>query len=108
MQPRTLELPEDLVALFASPEEAAARAKEALVLELLRQGRISQGKAAHLLGITRWAMLDLMAVHQVPSGPADAEEMRRELEELDRFDRETRPDDRTAAERPSGHAGGQQ
>ncbi|MBI3974576.1 MAG: UPF0175 family protein [Chloroflexi bacterium] len=80
-----LELPEDLVTLLGSPEEAAARAKEALVLELLRQGHISQGKAAHVLGIDRWAMLDLMAQHQILSGPVDAEEMRREVEELERF-----------------------
>lgn len=81
----TLELPEDLVSLLGSPEEAATIAKEVLVLELLRKARISQGKAAHLLGLTRWELLDLMAVHEVPSGPENAEEARQEIEEARRF-----------------------
>ncbi len=80
-----IELPDELVALLGSPEDAAAGAKEALILELLRRSRISQGKAACLLGIDRWAMLDLMAQHQIPSGPVDADEMRRELEDLERY-----------------------
>lgn len=84
-QTLTLELPEELVALLGSPEAATARAKEALVLELLRQGTISQGKAAHLLGIDRWAILDLIAEHQIPSGPANADEMRRELADMAAF-----------------------
>jgi predicted HTH domain antitoxin len=85
----TLQLPEELVALLGSPEAAAARAKEALVLELLREARISQGKAAQLLGITRWEILDLMAQHQIPSGAETAEEMRQEVEEMRRFLRDT-------------------
>ncbi|MGH2370441.1 MAG: UPF0175 family protein [Chloroflexota bacterium] len=81
----TLELPEELVVLLGSPEGAAAKAKEALVLDLLRGARISQGKAAHLLGLTRWQMLDLMAQHHISSGPETTEEMRQEVEELHRF-----------------------
>ena len=81
----TLELPEDLVALLGSPEAAAARAKEALVLDLLREARISQGKAAHLLNISRWDILDLMARHQIPSGPETAAEVRQEITEARRF-----------------------
>ena len=77
-----LELPEDLVTLLGSPEAAASKAKEALVLELLREARISQGQAAQLLGLTRWDIVDLMARHQIPSGPETAEEMRQEIESL--------------------------
>jgi predicted HTH domain antitoxin len=76
----TLELPEDLIKLIGSPEASAAMAKEALVLELLRAARISQGKAAELLGITRWDILDLMAQHQIPLGPETVEELRRETD----------------------------
>jgi predicted HTH domain antitoxin len=81
----TLEVPEELVSLIGSSEAAAARAKESLVLDLLREGRISQGKAAQLLGLTRYDILDLMAQHQIPSGPATAEEMRQEIEDLRHF-----------------------
>ncbi|MBA2416925.1 MAG: UPF0175 family protein [Geodermatophilaceae bacterium] len=95
MATQSLELPDELIALFASPEEAATQAKEALVWELLRHERISQGKAAHLLGVDRWHMLDLMARHQVPSGPADAQEMRRELEEVAILHQKLQPGART-------------
>ena len=87
MATRTLsvELPEELVALLGSPEAAAAKAKEALVLELLREDRIGQGNAARLLGISRWKILDLIARHRISSGPETAEEMRQEVEDLRRY-----------------------
>ena len=77
-----LELPEELVTLLGSPEALAAKAKEALVLELLREARISQGKAAELLGVTRWDILDLMVRYQIPSGPTTVEELHQETEGL--------------------------
>ena len=91
-QTLTLEVPEELVALLGSPESVAARAKEALVLDLLREARISQGKAARLLGITRWDILDLMVQHQIPSGPATPEEWDEERETIRRLlaDRQAR------------------
>ena len=76
----TIELPDELVALLGSPEVAAVRVREALVLDLLRETRISQGQAARLLGITRGELLDLMARYRIPSGPESGEEMRREIE----------------------------
>jgi predicted HTH domain antitoxin len=80
-----LELPEELVALLGSPEIAAARARESLILELLRESVIGQGKAAQLLGIGRSEILALMAHHRIPSGPETAEEMRQEVEDLHRY-----------------------
>lgn len=81
----SVEVPDELVALLGTPEAAAARAKEALVLDLLREARISQGKAARLLGISRWDVLRLMARHRIPSGPETPEELRQELEAAERF-----------------------
>jgi predicted HTH domain antitoxin len=71
----TLQLPEELLAALGSPEEATAKAKEALVMELLREARISQGYAATLLGISRWDLLELMGRYRVPQGPLTAEEL---------------------------------
>ena len=76
----TLELPEELVAMLGSSEAEAARARESLVLDLLRDARISQGRAAQLLGLTRADILDLMARYAIPSGPQTAEEVDREIE----------------------------
>ena len=41
--------------------EAIKKAKAAFVLELLRQGDISAGKAAELLNVSRWKLSELMA-----------------------------------------------
>jgi len=75
----TVELPDDLVELLGSAESLAVQARRALVLDLLRQGQVSQGKAARLLGLTRYDILDLMAEYEIPSGPLTAEEMREEI-----------------------------
>ena len=83
-QALTVELPEELIDLFGTLE-AAAKAREALVIELLRDASISQGQAARLLGVTRWDLLDLMARYGVPSGPETADEMRQEIADARRI-----------------------
>jgi len=68
------------------PEKAlAAKAKEALVLELLREARLSQGQAARLLDLSRPEVLELMAQHQIPSGPESPGELEQEVEYLRRL-----------------------
>lgn len=76
----TIELPDDLVAALGSLDGIEDRAWKGLVLDLLRDAKISQGRAARLLGVTRYDILDLMASHHIPSGPLTAEEARREVE----------------------------
>lgn len=74
------ELPGELVELIGSPETAAGRAREALIMDLVRDAAISQGKAAELLGISRWEILDLMARYRIQTGPETPEEIEREIE----------------------------
>jgi predicted HTH domain antitoxin len=87
MGTRTLsvEVPDELVALLGTPEAAAVRAREALVLDLLRRAKVSQDKAAELLGVSRWDLLELMVEHRVESGPETGEEMAREIEDMRRW-----------------------
>ena len=47
-------------ALLQHKVEAECKAREAFVLELLRQGDISAGRAARLLNISRWDLSELM------------------------------------------------
>ena len=77
----TFDLPEEIVALVGNADLAAEKARTALLMDLLRGGAISQGQAARLLGITRWDLIDLMAEHDVASGPESAEALRREIDE---------------------------
>ena len=49
----TLELPDEVAGQLPD-KELAAKAKEALVMELLEEHQVSQGKAAEILGISRY------------------------------------------------------
>lgn len=60
-----LELPDELLGTLQE-QDLAVKAKEALVMELLREHQISQGKAAHLLGMNRNDLFSLMAKYQIP------------------------------------------
>lgn len=73
-----LELPEE-VADALRKEDLASKAKEALVMELLREHRISQGKAAELLGIPRTDLFPLMSRYEVSVVDLTPEELRSEL-----------------------------
>lgn len=73
-------LPEELLAGFGWPEsEVSERVREALVMDLLRLDRLSEGQAAELLGFSRWELLDAMGRYQVPAIRIGPEELQREL-----------------------------
>ena len=84
MRPVVVELPEERAELLGSPEEAAAKLKEAVVLDLLRKEYITQGKAARLLGMSLWDFLPFMAQHRIETGPKTPEEVDRELDDMRR------------------------
>lgn len=58
--------------------QAERYAREAYVLSLLRQGDVSAGRAAEVLGINRWQLADLMSVHGI--SPFDQTMTRADLE----------------------------
>ncbi len=68
------EFPEDL-----KDEEVLKKGREAIVLELLRKGEISQGKAAELLEIDRNALFDLMDKYDIQAIDMTDEELKEEL-----------------------------
>jgi hypothetical protein len=61
-----IDYPDELLTLAgASPDTLAALAREALVVRLYDQGKLSSGQAARLLGLTRWEFLDLLGRYNV-------------------------------------------
>ena len=74
-----LELPEEIFAQLEGPE-IEKRVREALVMDLLREHQLSQGKAAELLGLSRHELFDLMARHHVPVIDLSADELKSELQ----------------------------
>lgn len=61
-----LEFPEEISEKDLEDEGVKRRSKEGAVFELLRKNKISQGKAAELLGITRDELFDLLANFEIP------------------------------------------
>jgi len=72
-----LEFPEEISEKDLENEEVQRRSKE--VFELLRKKKISQRKAAELLGITRNELFDLMAKFDIPVIDMSEEELKKEL-----------------------------
>ena len=75
-----LDLPDEVVAALAG-EDVAGKLREILVMELLREHRISQGRAAEILGVRRDNLFQLMTKYQISVIDLSGEELRAELEQ---------------------------
>ncbi len=82
MKTITIEIPDEIINLLGSEEEAVKEAKEALVLDLVRRGKVSKGKAAELVGISLWDLPDLLAKYRIPWFDYSKEELQRDLDRL--------------------------
>lgn len=72
----TVELPGELLEILGSEDEARRDAKAAIVLDLVRRGRISRAKAAELLDLALWDLPGLLSQYRIPwfdYAPADLE-----------------------------------
>lgn len=75
----TVAFPEDLVSqLPGAPGDLAAEVRMAAVLEWVRRGLLSQGRAAEVLGIDRDEVLDELGRRGIENAVADLDELRRE------------------------------
>jgi len=76
----SIELPEEVVRLYEKGELESSVRKWS-VLELVRKGKLSSGKAAEILGMTRWEFMELMSSHDIPMANFPAEELERQAKE---------------------------
>jgi predicted HTH domain antitoxin len=75
-----LEFPRDvLAALDITEAELERRLMTLIALELFRQGRISSGKAAELLTISKAAFIRMLARHDIPYFTETSEELDSQL-----------------------------
>lgn len=76
----SLELPRDFLGALDIPEsQLASRLLELVSLELFRQGRISAGKGAEMLGISKWQFVQLLARYEIPYFVESEDELRAEV-----------------------------
>ena len=69
-------------ALRKGPGQLAEEIKTAAVVRWYAEGRISQSKAAEILGISRVRFLDELYRRRVPAVQTNIEELREELAEV--------------------------
>jgi predicted HTH domain antitoxin len=78
-----VELDQDLVALLEELQRPAKRAaRELIVLELYRQGEVSSGRAAKLLGMEREDFIRYASKQGIPYFQLKGDELQRELDAI--------------------------
>ncbi|MBT4503361.1 MAG: hypothetical protein HOC74_36865 [Gemmatimonadetes bacterium] len=74
-----LEFSVDLPEEGLQDPEVLQKGRTAVILELLRKGSISQGRAAEVLAIDRYSLFDLMKKNEIPAIELTDEELKQEL-----------------------------
>ncbi len=81
-----LELPRDLVGAIDVPQvQLGDHLQELIALELFREGRISSGKGAEWLGISKIEFIQLLAQHGIAYFTESPEELAAEVGALDQL-----------------------
>jgi predicted HTH domain antitoxin len=79
-----IELPQNLLAALDIPKsELGRQAREWVLLELFQEGKISSGKAAEMLGLSKSQFLDLLNQRNLPYLDADLGNLEREVAALE-------------------------
>jgi len=81
----TIDISNELIKLFPSKKEAEFEAKQAMVFDLVRRGKISKGRAAELLGISLWDLPELLAQYDIPWFDYSPDDLKHDLETLKKF-----------------------
>ncbi|MFQ5853015.1 MAG: UPF0175 family protein [Candidatus Binatia bacterium] len=82
MKAVTIELPPELLEILGTEEEAKREAKTALVLDLVRRGKVSRAKAAELLQMPLWDLPALLAQYRIPWFDYSPEDLEKDLQAL--------------------------
>ncbi len=79
MQTLSISIPDAAATVFGSRDQAGESILTAAVVKWFELGRISQGKASEILGVSRVEFLDLLAQYQVTAWQYSEKELDQEL-----------------------------
>ncbi len=75
-----MEFPRDILGVLDVPEnQIGNKLRELIVLELVRNGRISTGKGAEILNISKFEFIGILAKNDIPYFTESPEEMERRV-----------------------------
>lgn len=80
--PLTIDLPDELLQVLGGEDDARREAKTALILDLVRRGKISRARAAEFLKISLWDLPKLLSQYQIPWFDYSAETLREDLKTM--------------------------
>ena len=80
---RTVELEDDVAALLESEQPLERAARETIVMDLFRRGKVSTGRACELLGLERMAFVRRANELGVPVHLTTGEDWARDLATLE-------------------------
>jgi len=76
-----LEFPSDILGALDVPQShLGVKLRELIVLEMLREGKVSTGKASELLGISKKDIVPFLAKHDIPYFTESSEEVIAQVE----------------------------
>jgi predicted HTH domain antitoxin len=75
----TIQIPDDVLPFWETENRLVRTLSYLSVVELVREGKLSAGKASELLELTRWELMDLLARHDVPTVNFSKEELEQQL-----------------------------
>jgi predicted HTH domain antitoxin len=81
-QPLTIDIPSELLRVIGTEDEARQEAKTALILDLVRRGKVSRARAAEFLQISLAEFPSLLAQYQIPWFDYSAETLHEDLRTL--------------------------
>jgi predicted HTH domain antitoxin len=81
-QPLTIDIPSELLRVIGTEDEARQEAKTALILDLVRRGKVSRARAAEFLQISLAEFPSLLAQYQIPWFDYSTDDLHQDLRTL--------------------------
>ncbi len=75
-------IPDEIISLLGSEEEAKKEAKEALILDLVRRGKVSKAKAAELIGMSLWDLPEFLGKYRIPWFDYTVQDLQKDFDTL--------------------------
>ena len=82
---QTIEVPQVVFDYWKPKKVAQKKILETLVLKLVKEGNFTQGKAAELLGVSRWDFQELSPKYDVPTVTFDSKELEKQVHDAERL-----------------------
>ena len=78
-----VKVPRDLVRILKVRDEDITKlVRLYLAIELYREGKVSLGKAAEIVGVSKWEMMEILASKNIPI-QYDVEDLKKDIKTLE-------------------------